>query len=169
MKNFYSSGDVIPFANSGSAIDSGDVVAIGNGVGVAVTDIGAGNTGSVALCGVFLVDKTTSQAWAQGQQLFYVESTGKLSTAGSGNIPAGVAFLAAGSNDATGYLAIRESAAQQAANVATVTAGTPACAGGSSPTAGNVDTAIGAAIGPLTTGINAILTALKNAGIMAAA
>jgi predicted RecA/RadA family phage recombinase len=120
-------GERINYSNSGSAITSGSVVVLGDRIGVAEVDIAATTgTGSVQLEGVFTLDKTTSQAWAQGDKLFWVTSTSKLSTTATGNIPAGYCFEAAGSSDTTGKIKLFPQPKQmpvQAASVAADAAG----------------------------------------------
>lgn len=124
MKNFIQSGRVIDYANSGSAIASGDVVSIGNRVGIAVVDIAASTgNGAVAMEGVYLLAKTTSQAWTLGADLFW-DGT-KLTTVGTGNVRAGFAAVAAGSSDTTGYVCLEPISKQmpvQAASTASTAA-----------------------------------------------
>ena len=59
MDNKIQEGNVITYANSGSAISSGDLVVMGNFCGVAVTDIASGASGSVAIEGVYELTKKT--------------------------------------------------------------------------------------------------------------
>jgi len=103
MKNFIQPGEIMEFANCGTAISSGDMVVIGERVGVAMVDIAAtSGSGSVSMEGVYSLPKTTSQAWAQGDKLFRDASTGKLTTTATGNTPVGYAFEAAESSANTG-------------------------------------------------------------------
>jgi predicted RecA/RadA family phage recombinase len=62
-------GDVIDWTNGGSAVVSGQVVAIGNILGVAQVDIAGGATGAVAIRGVFTVPKVSAAVIAQGEKL----------------------------------------------------------------------------------------------------
>lgn len=75
--NQVSQGEVIQFVNSGSAISSGDVVVVGECLGVALVDIANGATGSVAMRGVFTVPKVTAAVIAQGESLTWDVSAGK--------------------------------------------------------------------------------------------
>lgn len=76
MDNKVNSGSVITYTAS-SAISSGDLVELGNGlVGVAVGDIANGETGSVEIKGRFTVPKNAAVAMAVGKLL-------KLGTAGN--------------------------------------------------------------------------------------
>lgn len=100
--NAVQDGDVIPFTNGGSAIASGDVVKIGQILGVALVDIANGATGSVATRGVFNVPKVSAAVIAQGESLVYDVSAAafddNLATPASGDVSgaAAVAFEAAG-------------------------------------------------------------------------
>lgn len=66
-------GYVIPWTNgTGSAVSSGDVVAVGvYGLGIATVDIANGGVGSVALKGVFELPKGGSLTAAQGAALYW--------------------------------------------------------------------------------------------------
>jgi predicted RecA/RadA family phage recombinase len=154
MINFSQDGEIMDFANSsGSTIASGAIVAVGGRCGVALVDIADGSSGAVQLCGVFNVGKTTSQAWTQGQDLFFVSGTGKLSSAASGNTYFGKAFVAAGSSDTTGY-AMLSPFPKQAGTVAAL----------SQVTSG---TYVQAEVQAIATKVDAILTSLKASGLMA--
>lgn len=103
MKNFIQPGEIMEFANSGAAIASGDMVVVGDRVGVAVVDIAATTgSGSVSMEGVYSLPKTTGQAWVQGDKLFLDTSTDKLTNVATANTPAGYAFEAAGTSATTG-------------------------------------------------------------------
>ena len=69
-------GNVIDYT-AGSTIASGDVVVIGNIIGVALGDIANGATGSVATRGVFTVPKVSAAVIAQGESLVWDVSAGK--------------------------------------------------------------------------------------------
>jgi predicted RecA/RadA family phage recombinase len=125
MKNLVRKGEIIDYTNSGSAIASGDVVTVGNRIGIAETNIAAttGN-GPVRMEGVFLLAKTTSQAWTQGQDLFW-DGT-KLTTVGTGNTRAGFADVAAASADTTGYVNLEPLNKQMPVQAASTAADTAA-------------------------------------------
>lgn len=105
-------GTVIPWTNGGAAVSSGDVVVVGNLVGVALEDIAGSATGSVAIDSVWTVPKTAGTAWTQGAQLSYDVSLGEFNTpaalteATGDVLLCGVAFVAAGSADTTGNVLI---------------------------------------------------------------
>lgn len=69
--NFVNQGEVITYANSGSAISAGDVVVIGQNIGIALVDIANGASGSVAMSGVFTVPKVSAAVIAQGESVIY--------------------------------------------------------------------------------------------------
>lgn len=156
MTNFIQDGDTIEYVNAGSAISAGDVVVIGKLVGIAVTDIAATTgVGTVSLEGVFNVPKHVGTAFTQGAQLFW---DGTEVTNDPTDTPLGTAHDAAGSSDATinAKLLASGDSTPQAAVVAAVT------------TADGSDAATTQALAnALKTSVNAILTSLKNAGLMA--
>lgn len=104
----YQKGDVIDWVNgSGSDVSSGAVVKIGQVLGVALVDIANGDTGSVALRGVFTVPKVTAAVIAQGEALTWDVSVGKFddnaATPAAGDVtgPPAVAFEAGTSSMTT--------------------------------------------------------------------
>lgn len=68
--NYVAPGDVIQYT-AGADITSGSVVKIGALLGVALTDIANGATGSVAIRGVFTVPKVSAAVIAQGERLVW--------------------------------------------------------------------------------------------------
>ena len=101
--NYVQEGDVINWTNgTGSAVVSGQVVAIGQIIGVALVDIADGAAGSVAIEGVFSVPKVSAAVIAAGESLVWDVSAGKfddnLATPATGDIsgPPAVAVEAAG-------------------------------------------------------------------------
>ena len=99
--NFVQPGNVIDHV-AAATIASGDVVVIGQMLGVALTDIANGATGSVQINGVFTVPKVSGAVIAAGESLVWDVSAGKfddnLATPATGDIsgPPAVAFEAAG-------------------------------------------------------------------------
>lgn len=76
--NYVGEGDVIQWTNgTGSAVVSGQVVAVGNILGVALVDIAAAASGSVATKGIFTVPKVTAAVIAQGESLVWDVSAAK--------------------------------------------------------------------------------------------
>lgn len=105
MENYHQRGDIIDFV-AGSTIVSGQLVAVGDRVGVAVTDIANGATGAVRVDGVCEVPKASPLAITQGATLYFDATEGELTTSTDGtgslvNAAAGYAFAAALSADTT--------------------------------------------------------------------
>lgn len=72
-KNFVGDGKVTQWTNgTGSAVASGQVVKVGNLLGVALVAIPAGATGSVAVEGVFSgVPKVSGAVFVKGEKLIF--------------------------------------------------------------------------------------------------
>jgi predicted RecA/RadA family phage recombinase len=156
-QNFIQDGDVLEIVNGGTAITSGSPVVIGSIVGIALGDIAANGPGRVQVCGVFEVAKTTPLVIAQGDKVYWSTSTSKVTKTAT-DAYMGIAFAAAGSTDATVQVSLSEVGADtgKAAVVAAVS------------TANGSDAATTQALAnQLKTTVNAILTALKDAGLMA--
>lgn len=68
---FLAEGEVFNHVASG-AKTAGQVVLIGDRIGIALAAIADGATGALAVEGVFTIDKTTPEAYAQGDQLYWV-------------------------------------------------------------------------------------------------
>lgn len=141
MRNKIQDGHVMEYQNAGSAISSGDVVIIGDRCGVALTDIAATTgKGSVELTGVYQFDKDGDEAFDQGDFLYWDASDSTITKTAAGNTPIGIAFddAAEAATSATVQLCPHP---KRAANVAAAVNGDAA-------------------------EINAIRTALINAGLM---
>jgi len=71
-KNYVAHGTTLNFANTGTAIKSGDVVVVGDILGVAIVDIAATTgTGTVQIVGVFDLPKTDAAVIAQGEMVIW--------------------------------------------------------------------------------------------------
>lgn len=158
MKNFIQEGERINYTiPAATTIASGDVVVIGNLAGIAVTGGTTGDTIAVALEGVYQLPKPTDLAVTQGDRVYWDTATKRV-TKTTTHKPLGTAFASAASSAATVNVRISEdgSAAPVAANVA------------QNATANGSDAATTQALAnSLKTTVNGILTALKNAGLMA--
>jgi predicted RecA/RadA family phage recombinase len=171
MKNFIQEGCRMNYTNAGSAITSGDVVVVGKIIGIAVNDIAASTgTGVLALEGVFQLAKTTSLVITQGDEVFWNTGTAKVTKTVT-DVPLGVAWTSQASNDTTVQVrlvggggngvpvaavvaALGTTSNLTAAVVAATTFAGAACAGGSTPTATNVNTAIDAATAAVKTALD---------------
>jgi predicted RecA/RadA family phage recombinase len=98
---FIKHGEEFPYTNGTSnPIKSNDVVVMNDVVGVALSDILVGSTGTVQVAGVAQLKKKTGQAWSQGQKLYFDNLGGTpnnwfTTSADNGASPA-VAFVFAG-------------------------------------------------------------------------
>jgi len=169
-KKYVQEGETIEYANAGAAILSGAVVAIGNQVGVAEVDIAATTgSGSVQMCGVFSLAKVGSQAWAQGDLVFWDKTNLRFTKTASSDadLAAGIAWEAVGSGagETTGKVKLLSAAGRKAAIVA-YSAGTNLV--GVDGTGSNAAPLTGTEtrLDDIDTAIAAIITALKNAGLM---
>lgn len=164
MKNFVKKGDVLDYVNgSGDDIASGDVVDLGIGIGVAAANIADTETGSLAMEGVFSLPKTNPLVISQGDKCFWNNSTKKITKTAGSNTLAGYCVEAAASTDAFVKVSIEPlgekdssgslGAAVFVAQIATADASDLATA----EALANANKAK----------INALLTALINAGLMA--
>jgi predicted RecA/RadA family phage recombinase len=101
MKNTVQAGRVIPFT-AGATIASGQVVRIGNILGVATAAVANGSAGLASIDGVFTVPKVSGAVIAAGESLTWDASASafddNLATPATGDVtgPPAVAFEAAG-------------------------------------------------------------------------
>jgi predicted RecA/RadA family phage recombinase len=104
---FRQKGDVLDHV-AGGAIAADDVVVMGDTIGIAEVDLATGETGAVAVEGVFEVPKTAGTAWAQGDSIDWDASAGEFHkgiTPAAGDVAAcGIAAKAAASGDTTAWL-----------------------------------------------------------------
>lgn len=110
MKNRISDGAVIDWTNAtGSAVVSGQVVRVGQQLGVATVDIAAGAVGVVALEGDFSVPKVTVDVIAVGETMLWDASAAKFAirtaTPASGDVLNAVIAREAGTNGMTSIVA----------------------------------------------------------------
>lgn len=103
--NYLQAGDVVDYT-AGAAISSGDVVEMGNLIGVAITDIANGDTGAVKISGVFELPKVSAAVIGAGETVMWDTSAGafedNLATPAAGDLTGGcVAVEAAGNGDTT--------------------------------------------------------------------
>lgn len=104
--NYVAAGNVLDHIASG-AIASGDVVVVGNILGVALDAIANAETGPVQTKGVFTVPKVSAAVIAQGESLTYDVSAAAFddneATPATGDVTgaAAVAYTAAGNGETT--------------------------------------------------------------------
>ena len=157
-QNFKIKGDVLQLKNeSGATVSSGSVIIVGKFIGIALGDIEDDATGSVATEGVFELPKATGTAIAPGDVVTWNTSTKKVTKDVTADVIIGVAY----SDEASGATTIQVCIDEQPLQAAVVAAIT---------TANGSDAGTTQALANATkTTVNAILTSLKNAGIMASA
>lgn len=102
MENRVSDGKVLTLTAPSGGVVSGSVYKVGSMIVVAVITASEAESFTAENKGVFTCAKTTSQAWAEGDPLYWVVSTSKFSTVAAGNTFAGYASAVAGSADTTG-------------------------------------------------------------------
>jgi predicted RecA/RadA family phage recombinase len=90
--NYVNEGCVIEFTASGTSYASGDVVVVGQQIGVALVDIADGETGTVRLDGVFDLPKADAAVIAAGESVIWDSSAGEFddnqATPASGDVSA---------------------------------------------------------------------------------
>jgi predicted RecA/RadA family phage recombinase len=117
--NYISQGDVLQYT-AGADISSGDVVVIENLLGVALQDIANGETGSVAIRGIFTCPKVSGAVITQGQGLTWDVSA----DSGNGEFDDDQATPATG--DITGAAAVAaESAGSGVTSIKVLLTGVP--------------------------------------------
>jgi predicted RecA/RadA family phage recombinase len=155
MTKYVQPGERMEYANAGSAISSGDVVVIGDRIGIALTDIAAtSGTGTVELCGVYELAAISTGAFVQGEALYWDASAGKLTNVGTANTPAGTAFEAKASSAALARVRLQPSPERMPVQAAVATAD------------GSDAATTQALANALKTAHNALLVKLKEAGLM---
>lgn len=105
MKNYLQEGDSIAFTAAAATV-SGQVVKLGNILGVSTGDVANGATGQAALEGVFTVPKVSGAVIAAGESLTWDVSAAafddNLATPASGDVTGAAAFaFEAAGNGAT--------------------------------------------------------------------
>lgn len=122
--------------------------------------------------GVYELTKVGSQAWSRGDKIYWDDGNKRLTTVATAGPFVGVATEAAGAGAGVVLGTIKLCPPQvllegpQTGEANTVAAAA-ATAGGSTPTAAQVDTGIATAIAPLVVTINSLITKLELAGVLA--
>ncbi len=84
-----------------SALASGDVVVQGDLVGVALRPLAAGETGALAVDGIFDFNKSTGAAFTVGTLLYWDDTNNVVTTTSAGNKAIGKVVRAAALADTT--------------------------------------------------------------------
>ncbi len=97
-------GDVLDWVATG-AKSSGDAVEVKHMIGVALTDIASGETGAVAIEGVYTMPKVSAAVFVQGEKLIWDTSAGAFddsaATPATGDITGAAVAMVAGANGET--------------------------------------------------------------------
>lgn len=102
-RKYINEGATMPYTPSGADVASGAVVVSGHTIGIALGDIADGETGTIAIEGVFEgVPKVSAAVFAAGEKLIYDVSAGEFddssATPASGDITGGAIAMVAGAN-----------------------------------------------------------------------
>jgi len=100
---FFQNGNMIDFTNStDTAIAAGAVVSLNDErVGIAACDIAAGETGTLAISGVFTVAKAAGTAIKQGQAVKYDATNDNFGVGDTAKVAAGFAVSEAAADAVT--------------------------------------------------------------------
>lgn len=93
---YKTSGETIMYT-AGADVESGDVVVVGDRVGIALTDIANGATGPVALRGVWTVTALGTDDIAVGKTLYWDAGNSRATLTASTHKKIGTAAAASGS------------------------------------------------------------------------
>lgn len=83
-----------------AAVKNGAVVSLGTRIGIAGSDIAAGEQGQIHVVGVFEMAKDAAEI-TLGAAVYYNEAEDQITATADGNVPAGYAVQAAGAASAT--------------------------------------------------------------------
>ena len=97
---FYHDGKRIDIVQSND-IESGDVVLIGELIGVQTNQIKKDEKGSVAISGVFQVEKKPGFSFPEGQKVYWDNTVKQATSTASGNTLMGLTVAQTGTQDRT--------------------------------------------------------------------
>lgn len=99
---YWQRGETLDFVNStGKVIEANTIIVLGQRMGVAGTEIPAGEKGTVHVEGIYSFPKAKSTAITAGALVYWDKTNNCLTTTSTSSILAGYAAEAAGENDAT--------------------------------------------------------------------
>lgn len=99
---YWQRGETLDFVNStGKVIEANTIIVLGQRMGVAGTEIPAGEKGTVHVEGIYSFPKAKSTAITAGALVYWDKASNCLTTTSTSNILAGYAAEAAEENDAT--------------------------------------------------------------------
>lgn len=107
MNNYVQPGETLSLIAPYDRL-SGEGALIGSLFGVAVNDVLSGAEGEFKHNGVYLLGKTSAQAWTEGQKLYWDDSNKRVDSDGTVGPLIGVAARAAANPSATGYVKLND-------------------------------------------------------------
>jgi len=107
MNNFIQEGEVLTLT-APYTVSSGAGAQVGSIFGVATGAIASGVEGEFATCGVYSLAKTSAQAWAVGDKIYWDNSNKRCDTDGTVGMLIGVATAIAANPSSTGYVKLNE-------------------------------------------------------------
>jgi predicted RecA/RadA family phage recombinase len=112
MKNYIQTGNSVDYVNqTGSPIRSGDVVIVGNQIGIAAVNIAIGSHGQIILDGVFTLSADSSTAFNFGDALYWDANANQLTTTATANTAAGICVVAKQSSDTIAVVRLQPASA----------------------------------------------------------
>lgn len=96
---YWQRGETLDYTPN-AAVKNGAVVSLGTRIGIAGSDIAAGEQGQIHVVGVFELDKDTTEI-TLGANVYYNEADDQITATADGNVPAGYAVQAAEAASAT--------------------------------------------------------------------
>lgn len=153
MKNYVQKGEMLDFT-AGADLSSGDPVVLGGLMGIVAATVASGAAGVARVQGVVEVSKVSAQAWAYGDRIYWDVSLAKFTNVKDTDTKfAGIAVEVAADPTDTGKILLN-TGSPQAANVAALAQDIS-------------NTYVEAEVQAISTKVDAMLTSLKNAGVMA--
>lgn len=159
-------GDLLTLVAPYARATSGLGAKVGSIFGVSTGTVDNAEEGVFSVCGVHELDKTSAQAWSQGDPVYWDDTNKRCDNDGTVGMLIGHATAAAANPTSTGLVRLSEGPTLRAGAVANLTDSSGgAAANGTIEAVTDVATAA-AAVKELATKLNALLTALRAAGVL---
>jgi len=107
-KNYIQAGDVVTLT-APYAVSSGGGALVGNLFGIALQTLANAASGEFAVCGVFDINKLSTDIFAVGDFVYWDNTNKRLTSTSAGNTKIGVAIVAAGNPSSTVRVLLNES------------------------------------------------------------
>lgn len=159
-------GDLLTLVAPYARATSGLGAKVGSIFGVSTGTVDNAEEGVFSVCGVHELEKTSAQAWVQGDAIYWDDTNKRCDNVGTVGMLIGYATAAAANPTSTGLVRLSEGPTLRAGAVANLTDSSGgAAANGTIEAVTDVATAA-AAVKELATKLNALLTALRAAGVL---